>query len=553
MQPGSAMLGRYRLVERLAAGGMAEVYLARMAGDGGLEKTVVVKTILPQYTGDESLRKMMLDEARIGFELRHQNIAQVLDVGREQDTLFIAIEHIEGMDLARCQQFARRSGTGVDPLLVTYIAFQVLRALDYAHRRKTSDGQPLGIVHRDLSPHNILLSEEGEVKLTDFGIARARDRLAQTTAGGTKGKLAYMAPEQARGETVDLRADLFGLAATMYEALCGEPPFTGDSSIEVLDRARMGHVQPLAVRCPDLDPMLAGIVDRALSADREGRPESAAAMREPLEELLRGHASPEQALAELVKRMRRVGESQEKRNQRFAQAILGQGTDASSLAAGTPTSPTVESHALQPPGVPPPVGPQPSEPVQAAAQTVPARPGTVVVRRSRATFIAAVLVALGAGVAFAVMKLAASDTSDEAGRGLASASAADAAPTTAVAAPPAGNADAAPVRPLAVRPEDAGARALEPKPPEARKPRKPRPDRSPKPEVKYGSVTINSVPWARVIVDGTYRGNTPVKDLRLRAGRHELRLENPKLERVKKQTITVRAGEHDKLGFELSP
>jgi len=573
MQPGCAMLGRYRLVERLAAGGMAEVYLARMSGDEGLEKTVVVKTILPQYTSDESLRKMMLDEARIGFELRHQNIAQVLDVGREQDTLFIAIEHIEGLDLARCEQLARRAGVEVDPLLVTYIAVQVLRALDYAHRRKNRDGQPLGIVHRDLSPHNILLSDEGEVKLTDFGIARARDRLAQTTTGGTKGKLAYMAPEQARGGEVDHRADLFGLAATMYEALCGEPPFTGSSSIDVLDRARLGEVQPLGARRADLDPVLVGVVDAALSADPEARPESAAAMRTPLEELLHGHAAPEQALAELVRRLRRVGESQEQRNQRFARAILGQGTDNGSLAAGTPTKPTVPSSGSHIPGVPPPVTAQPSEPVPSAALagggvpalgqmplegTAPLQPGTVVVRRSRATLIAAVLVALGACIAFVVMKLTSAPGEDERTPEVAALAAPDAAPPPAPAPPPAATAppDAAPGPAELQPPVDAAARAVanrRPKRPHGAK--KPRPERDTPPaaEVKYGTVTINSVPWARVYVDGTYRGNTPLANLRLRAGRHELRLQNPQLDRVQKRTIEVRAGEHEQLGIELPP
>ncbi len=558
MSPDGARLGRYRLIERIAAGGMAEVYLANMTVGPGLEKTVVVKTILPQYSSEADLGRMLLDEARIGFELRHQNIAQVLDVGREDDTLFIAIEHVEGLDMARAERLARAAGEPIDPLLCTYIAVEVLRALDYAHRRTGRDGRPLNIIHRDISPHNILLSPEGEVKLTDFGIARARDRLVQTATGGTKGKLAYMAPEQARGEAIDQRVDLFGLAATLYEALCGEPPFAGDSSLEVLEAARRGVIIPLAERHaalatgePRLDGVLCAVIDQALAVRPDDRPVSATAMRAPLEELLAGHAGIERALADWVTRLLEASRRQADHNQRFARAILGAGTD-SSLAVGTPTKPTVESRSPAAAPSPPPAAPS-GEPVPApatAAATDVVRPGTVVVERSRATMIAVVLVALGALAALAIVKLTGGDGEAEHERPPAAVAtvpattpSADAAPAATAALP----ADAAPAVATAPAADAAPAVATAPKRRPTASHKKPRP----KPAAKTGAVTITAWPWAEVRIDGKRYGNTPARRLQISAGKHHLELSNPETGQSLTTTIEVVAGQHETYPFQL--
>jgi len=508
MQQESAKLGRYRLVERLAAGGMAEVYLARMQSDGGLEKTVVVKTILPEHSGNEEMRRMMMDEARIGFALRHQNIAQILDVGRQGDTLYVAIEHIDGMDLARLQRACERAEIDIDPLLVAYIGVEVLRALDYAHRRRNDAGQELHIIHRDISPHNVLLSIEGEVKLTDFGIARVRDRLSRTTTGGTKGKLAYMAPEQAQGGEIDVRADLFGVAATLYELLCGVPPFDGASDLEMLRAVERGTVRPLSERLPDLDPLLAGIVDSALRSDPNDRPSSAAQMRRPLEELLRGHAVSAEPLAELVRAACAAARELATQDAAFQRAILGAGTDTSSAAlataSGTPTESTIAA----------------SPPADVVGKTP---------RRSWLPF------ALGAAVAVAAIAAVLATRGTDEARDSAEPSTA----TASAAAPPL---DAA--TPLAAPPETERA------PAEATEPKQPRKRHKPK-AAATGTLTITSLPWTRVTIDGQYEGDTPLKNKRLRVGKHRVELSNPETGQRATRTISIKKGENTTLRLKL--
>lgn len=565
MEAESARLGRYKLLERLAAGGMAEVYLARLTGDQGLEKTVVIKTILPQYTDDPALRKMMLDEARIGFELRHQNIAQVLDVGREGDTLFIAIEYIDGLDLSRAEKVSAHLGERIDPMLITHIGVEVLRALGYAHRRAGGDGEPLNIVHRDISPHNVLLSVEGEVKLTDFGIARARDRLVQTTTGGTKGKLAYMAPEQAHGRPVDHRTDLFGVAATLYEALCGEPPFTGDNNFQVLDRARAGVIVPLRDRCPDLDPLLVGIVDRGLSLDPNERPQSAGEMRGPLEDVLHGHRGREEALAALVRALKGEEQALAAHNKRFAAVLLGGGTETGSVgvAAGTPTSPTLDSRPQVRDKLRTPRLSQMQPVAMPTALTPDRRAGTVTVHKSRATLFAVLLLAAGAAAAFAFMTMRSGDSGDRvaendeaepaaspvAAPSIAIDAGAAAAPETPVVAAPV---DAAPV---ATAPPDArpGVTKRDAKPPKSNDARKNRDgdrDTDRDREVKYGSVSINSVPWAYISIGGDKLGKTPVKRHRLKAGTHKIIAKRPD-GTTQSKSVVVTADGHARVGFQF--
>jgi len=526
MQQESAKLGRYRLVQRLAAGGMAEVYLARMQSDGGLEKTVVVKTILPELTGNEQLRVMMLDEARIGFALRHQNIAQVLDVGRQGDTIYVAIEYIDGLDLARMLRACDRADLEIDPMLVAYIGVEVLRALDYAHRRRNDAGEELHIVHRDVSPHNVLVSVEGEVKLTDFGIARARDRLSRTTTAGTKGKLAYMPPEQARGEEIDHRADLFGVGATLYELLCGSPPFEGRSELEVLRALERGEIRPLAERKPDLDPLLVGVVEAALQPDPQQRPASAAEMRRPLEELLRGHAVSADTLAELVRSAREAARQAADRDAAFHRALLGAGTDTGSIAgagiaAGTPTAATLP-----------------------AARAGAAGTAVVGPRASRLPWaVAAVAVIAAAAVAVVVAM-----------RGGGEKAADNTAAVAAVAADAAvgdgdGNGDGNGVAIAAI---DAGVPVVieqPPKPPPRRAKAKPKPKR--KETAAAGTISITSLPWARVTIDGKYVGNTPLQRKSLPAGEHEVRLSNPETGQSAKRTVKIVGGEHSTLRLKL--
>ncbi|MEZ4392925.1 MAG: serine/threonine-protein kinase [Polyangiales bacterium] len=274
------LFGRYQLLEQIAQGGMAEVFKAKSYGVEGFEKTVVLKRILPSLAQNQTFVEMFLHEARLSVALSHANIVQVFDLGREEDTYFIAMEYVLGTDLAHVIRNVRRTGQRVPVEIAVFIACEVARALDYAHRRKDAHGRLLGIVHRDISPQNVLLSFEGEVKVTDFGIAKARTTVEE--AGTVRGKYAYMAPEQADAQDVDSRADLFALGVTLWETLAGENPHAAPSKELVLQRVRAADRPDLRELRPDVPDTLAKIIDSAMSLDPGSRPGTAARMYEEL-------------------------------------------------------------------------------------------------------------------------------------------------------------------------------------------------------------------------------------------------------------------------------
>src|SRR3982751_3477749 len=216
--------GRYTILGKLADGGMAEIFLATQHGAEGFEKLVVLKRILTPFSADPQFRNMLLDEAHISMSLSHSNIAQVLDLGVSAGRYFLALELVDGWDLGRVLHRAATAGVRLPRELALYVTAEVCRALAYAHSK--ADGQtPLGIVHRDVSPHNILLSDQGEVKLTDFGIAKAMNKREHTGTGVVKGKVAFMSPEQAMGKPIDQRSDLFSLGTVLYLLMVRARPF----------------------------------------------------------------------------------------------------------------------------------------------------------------------------------------------------------------------------------------------------------------------------------------------------------------------------------------
>ncbi len=279
------LFGRYQLLERIARGGMAEVFKAKSYGVEGFEKVVVLKRILPELAQNQSFVDMFLHEARLSVALSHANIVQVFDLGREEDTYFIAMEYVLGADLAQCLRKCRREGRAVPVEIAVLIVCEVARALDYAHRRKDARGRNLGIVHRDISPQNILISREGEVKVTDFGIAKAVSLMED---GGTvRGTYAYMPPEQARGEEVDARADIYSLGVTLFEMLGGENPFVAPGPFApdpkaVMERVVGGDVTPLRKLRPDVPPELLKVVETAMAVDPADRFSNAAKVYEEL-------------------------------------------------------------------------------------------------------------------------------------------------------------------------------------------------------------------------------------------------------------------------------
>ncbi|HEY0990482.1 MAG TPA: serine/threonine-protein kinase, partial [Kofleriaceae bacterium] len=234
--------GKYSLIRKIGTGGMAEVFLARTTVAQGLNKTLVIKKIHGAYARSRPFVSMFVDEAKIALGLNHPNIIQVFDFGAVADTYFLAMEYVDGVDLLRLLQEAARARQRLPYGLSAHIVQQLAKGLDYAHRKADDFGQPLGIVHRDISPQNILLSWDGSVKIVDFGIARARD--VNEEEGVIKGKYAYMSPEQAHGAHVDRRCDIFAIGIMLYECVTSQPVYTGDSDFLVLEKVRSADIQP---------------------------------------------------------------------------------------------------------------------------------------------------------------------------------------------------------------------------------------------------------------------------------------------------------------------
>jgi serine/threonine-protein kinase len=275
--------GRYELLSRLGKGGMAETWRARLMGDAGVTKPVLIKRVLPEYSGDEHFIRMFTSEARISASLSHANIAQVFDFGRADGEYFLAMEFVDGQPLHQLIRRALRQGLEALPVpQATYIALEMCRGLHYAHTRTDSQGAPLGIVHRDISPDNVLISYEGQVKLVDFGIAKARSlRGFETEPGVVKGKYLFFSPEQARGEQVDARTDVWATGVVLYEMVCGKLPLTGPE-YSVMHRLQEGRFPAPRELRPDLPVALERILLKALTVKKEERFESAQAFADAL-------------------------------------------------------------------------------------------------------------------------------------------------------------------------------------------------------------------------------------------------------------------------------
>lgn len=264
-------LGPYTLLRRIAIGGMAEVYVASARGVGGFEKLVAIKVIHPRYSEDQHFIQLLVEEAKICVVLNHHNVAQVFDLGRVDRTFFIVMEYVDGPDAYRLMQRAKNRHIVIPVEISLFIAQEMCQGLDYAHRKQGSDGEELGIVHRDISPQNVLISHGGEVKLVDFGIAKATLRSEQTQVGVIKGKYCYMSPEQASGRPTDHRSDVFSVGVVLYELLVGEMLYRKDSIPVLLDSVRRAEVVAPSRRRPELPPELDRILLKALARNPDDR------------------------------------------------------------------------------------------------------------------------------------------------------------------------------------------------------------------------------------------------------------------------------------------
>ena len=387
--------GRYTLIERLAVGGMAELFVATSPGEHGFQKKVVIKRLLPHLLADDTYKAMFIDEAKLTARLVHPKIAQTFELGKVDESLYIAMEYVDGIDvLALLREFAARRRR-VDPQLAAWIAHEVLDALDYAHNLKDESGRTLGIVHRDISPSNVLLSLRGDVKLVDFGIARAVDpeRAHKSKSGTLKGKYGYMSPEQVIELPLDGRSDVFSVGVVLAELLTGRRLFAAPNELDVLLMVRDAKLGRFDKYGADIESGLQTIVRKALKKSLDERWSSAAAFRDAIAEWLfeHRHRMTNKHIAEIVGELRpSVQERREKSisQQNATTAVVeepaisrapsdGDGIPSITIEGGDEISAPVISLSYDAEAADPPARPLSSSEVSSTqrAETVPARPG----------------------------------------------------------------------------------------------------------------------------------------------------------------------------------
>jgi serine/threonine-protein kinase len=362
-----ARLGRYVILKHLVSGGMADLLLARTDGLEGFERHVVIKRIRPELAHDRRFIRMFIDEARVAATLHHQNIVQVHDVGEVDGEYFIAMEYVHGEDTRQLLENAARMRSHIPLGYALSIISAAAAGLHHAHERLGSDRQPLHIVHRDVSPSNILIGYDGSVKLLDFGIATAT-LLPESRSGGVKGKLAYMSPEQVQGGAVDRRSDIYALGVVLYELVTTTPMIKSDSEPAVMDQIVRGRIAPPQSRRPELPSELSAIIHKAIAPDRERRYATADELRIALDQFAwnTGLTAPASSLAAYLRQQ--FGERPEPWLE-----LEDRGADAmefEDIAVSTVESGPVEAPAAEPPE------PEPADDWAEQPRTTDERPHT---------------------------------------------------------------------------------------------------------------------------------------------------------------------------------
>jgi tRNA A-37 threonylcarbamoyl transferase component Bud32 len=496
----AARFGRYEILRPLGRGGMAEVYLARTIGPAGVEKRLVIKKVLPALARDRRFVDLFISEARVALSLTHGNIVPVFDFGREGEDYYLAMEYVAGRDLEALLEALRRAGRRLDPGLAAHVAAEVCHALDHAHRARDARGRPLGLVHRDVTPRNVLLSWDGEVKLTDFGVSRVGEA-APTRLRGTIG---YMAPEQARGEPLDGRSDLYAVGLILREALEGARVYAGDDAAALLERVRRGELPPVAAAAP---PALRAVAERATAAAPGERFPDALAMASALEAHVAAAPAavpPSRALAALLAELFPDGARED-------------------LAGAPPAAPAGSRSQLSRAAT---VGDD-----EGAPAVAPAAPGSAHRVRLPLALAAGALVAVGVFVLARPGRTPAPVAVRAPARAPASAPASAPAPASQRAAAPPGPSSAPATRSAAgTRPAAAPARPA-----------------------ASGTLDLNCVPWCEATIDGRPVGQTPLAGLVLPAGRHTLRVHNAQLGVTRTRAIDIRPGEVNRQRVNLAP
>lgn len=278
--------GKYLLLDRIAVGGMAEVYTAKSFGIEGFEKIIAIKRILPTIAEDADFIMMFIDEAKICGHLTHANVVPIYELGKIGESHYIAMEYVWGKDVLQIMNRFRRMRRHMPPVMAAWIASKMLEGLDYSHRKRDRHGRPMGIIHRDVSPQNCIVSYEGQIKMIDFGIAKAASRNTKTQAGVLKGKFGYMSPEQVRGLSIDHRSDIFAASTCLHEMLTGERLFVGESDFSTLEKVRNADVTPPSRMVAEIPSDLEKIVLKGLSREPDERWQTAGEMQEELQRFI---------------------------------------------------------------------------------------------------------------------------------------------------------------------------------------------------------------------------------------------------------------------------
>ncbi len=612
---GGTQLGSYKIRSRLGEGGMGEVYLASAAGPDSVEKPVAIKLIRQLHHQKQDFLAMFLEEFKVSYLLTHPNIVQTYDLGQLEGHFFLVMEYVEGITLADLMRSRGDHGQGPLPVAIAlYIGSQVARGLDYAHSLEDHAGHPLHIVHRDVSPCNVLISSSGQVKITDFGLAKSTLRREHTKAGMIKGKMSYMAPEQLKSVPLDHRADLYALGVVLYEMIGGENPFGDPDKLSPVRRFSIQTLPPLSDKITDLDPAILGLVDQCLSADPAQRPTSAREVGRALDQMSRnlGLSMTDYELADFITQATADAKAHTAAPHPFDRAlglelqrVQGAGGVSSFLVATTAASgEQVLSETL--PGMDGDLQsllPRPTASLFAAALH-PGRRVRFIVVLLAVVLLAVVLLAtlIPDGTHHMTKAInnrtkAADNNKTEAATHKTEATdkRTEAATHTTEAATDQGLKTAT----LKIEPSVAGARVLIDGKPAGTAPLslsglpthrtirvrltragrrtydqqvqlqpgavlvlrpvlapRSRSTKSKKTRTKArpkGSLSVNSEPWSVVSIDGVRVGNTPLIGHVLPAGRHHVQLRNPPRKLQMKRTVTIRPGQETRISVELKP
>jgi tRNA A-37 threonylcarbamoyl transferase component Bud32 len=551
---GTPQGGKYQAFAKLGEGGMAQVFLALARGPVGFNKLCVIKRMRTQYAKDEALVTMFIDEARLAARLSHPNVIHTYEVGENAGLYFIAMEYLEGQPLNRIIEEARKDGRHVADGVWLRIVRDALVGLQYAHDLKDYDGKELHIVHRDVSPHNIFVSYDGQVKVVDFGIAKAAVSQTRTESGVLKGKVAYMSPEQARGEAIDGRSDLFAAGIVLWEALAGQSLFRHEYAATTLHKLLHEKPPKLSTVVPEIDPDLEALVVKALESRPEDRFQSAHEMRAAIDAWLEAHHGmvPQEEVGELVSSLfSSVRQAVQRQIQAYVTGIgaaeAGEGSDTGRRPSGSGPIrwsaidgqlPSIEEplkvgsgRFLAPPPV---VGADEREDGDPRARLHDGRRGSMV------WLLIATLVGSLVAAAAVMARVAGREAAPAASAPIASAPAEAPAPSVAAAQSTA----PLPVAPAATASASAAAVATAPLPSRAPHPASGATSTATIPAAaEPGFLSFDTYPWTRVSEAGRIIGDTPLVHVALSPGSHVLTLDNPEHDIHQTYTVTIRSGE----------